>query len=65
MSPKYEMDSLGVAATLRGMTDEEVRLLVDDVSASGFVKTLQDVSTVLSRVAEQDEANVAQLPMFA
>jgi hypothetical protein len=64
MEPQYE-DSLGVAEAIRGMTDEEVRSLMDETYASGFVQTLQDVTTVLAKVEEQAAAQAQQLPMFA
>lgn len=56
MEPQYELESLGVADAIRGMTDDEVRSLVDETYASGLVQTLQDVTTVLTKVEEQAAA---------
>ena len=47
MNPQYELESLEVADALRGMTDDEVRCLVDEVYATGLVQALQDVTRIL------------------
>lgn len=46
---KPEHESPGVARSVLDMSDEEVRELVADVHASGFVQTLQDASRVAMR----------------
>ena len=47
------LEGFGVAALVRSMSEVEVRTLVDEVHASGFVQTLQDASRVLATVEEQ------------
>lgn len=47
------LEGIGVAALVRSMSEVEVRTLVDEVHASGFVQTLQDASQVLATVDEQ------------
>lgn len=47
------LEGIDVAALVRGMSDVEVRTLVDEVHASGFVQTLEDASQVLATVDEQ------------
>ncbi len=44
------LEGIGVASLVRSMSEVEVRTLVDEVHASGFVRTLQDATQVLSRV---------------
>ena len=44
MEPQPQPESLGVADAIRGMTDDEVRSLVDEAYASGLVKTLHDAA---------------------
>lgn len=44
------LKGFGVAELVRSMSEVEVRTLVDEVHASGFVRTLQDATQVLSRV---------------
>lgn len=65
MEPQYEMESLGVTDAIHGMTDDEVRSLVDEAYATGMVQTLQDAVHVLARVEERAVAQTRQLPMFA
>jgi hypothetical protein len=47
------LEGFGVAVLVRSMREVEVRTLVDEVHASGFVQTLQDASQVLATVEEQ------------
>jgi hypothetical protein len=47
------LEGIGVAALVRSMSEVEVRTLVDEVHASGFVQTLEDASQVLATVDEQ------------
>ena len=47
------LESFGVAALVRNMSEVEVRTLVDEVHASGLVQTLEDASQVLATVDEQ------------
>jgi hypothetical protein len=44
------LEGFGVAELVRTMSEVEVRTLVDEVHASGFVRTLQDATQVLARV---------------
>lgn len=44
------LGGFGVAALVRSMSEVEVRTLVDEVHASGFVQTLRDATQVLSTV---------------
>ena len=43
------LEGFGVAELVRSMGDVEVRTLVDEVHASGFVQTLQDATQVFVR----------------
>ena len=65
MKTQNELESLGVADAICGMTDEEVRSLVDEAYACGLVQTLQDVTTVLGRAEGRMTAETQQLPIFA
>ena len=47
------LEGIGVASLVRSMSEVEVRTLVDEVHASGFVQTLEDASQVLATVDEQ------------
>ena len=44
------LEGIGVAAPVQGMSEVEVRTLVDEVHASGFVQSLRDATQVLSTV---------------
>jgi len=50
MEPQHEPKSLCVADAVRGMTDDEVRSLVDEAHASGLVQTLEEVTAFLARL---------------
>lgn len=52
-NPPQGFEGLGVAELIRSMSDVEVRYLVDEVRASGFVQTLEAASQVLVTVDEQ------------
>lgn len=52
MCAQPELESLGVVDVIGGMTDDEVRALVDEAYASGMVQTLSDATRVVSKVLE-------------
>ena len=53
METQCDQESLEVADAIRSMSTAEIRALIDDVYASGFVQSLQGVSTVLAKADEQ------------
>lgn len=53
------LECFDVAPFIRGMTEDEVRALLDETHSSGLVQTLQDVTSFLSQPREQPTRNPA------